>query len=357
MNDSLRKAAILIDSLDANSADALIDQLPPERGQEVRQAVFDLGEIAEQERDRVLKAFLRGDSPSMTVADNGVELDDSLAARLESLQSDEKQHAIEDLVPFGFLHEASGETLSLLLRREQPQTIAIVAIHLAPDRSADLLKRLPIELQTEVVTRIAAIEETDPEIIREVEKTLHALLSDESKLKERHPAGLDVVKSILSATDSDSRDDLLSNIARQDSCLASELCKSTGSFGEKRSLMTFQDVSLDSKAEEVDASTIHFQFDELSELDNESLARVLHESDPSMTILALTGARPQFVDRIMRQLPPCEAKLLMRRLEHSGPLRLSDIDHAQQHLALLAGEMVIKGRINMPSSRHFVGAA
>jgi len=358
MNDSLRKAAILIDSLDAASADKLLEQLPLDRALEIRRAVIDLGSITEQERAIVVREFMRGNSPSMTVDDCGVELDDSLAERLELSQSDGEENETDDLVPFGFLHQASGETLALLLHSEHPQTIAIVTTYLVPERSADLLKRLPLELQTEVVTRIAAIEEIDPEIIREVEQTLQALLSDESKLKERPLAGLDVVRSILSVADSGTREELLSNLARQDASFASQLGTNwLATEQHSHSNGPVQRDAFELQSEETELPAMVFQFDELCKLDNESLARLLHESDPSMTILALTGARPEFVDRIMRQLSAREAKLLMRRLEHSGPLRLRDIDHAQQHLAQLAGDLVAKGSINIPWSRHFVGAA
>jgi flagellar motor switch protein FliG len=104
-----------------------------------------------------------------------------------------------------------------------------------------------------------------------------------------------------------------------------------------------------------DANTVSFE--ELSRLSNAELALVFRESDSKLTLLALAGATPAFVDRLLKQLPTREAKSLRRRMEQLGPLRLSDIAEAQATIAKVAAGLIAAGAIGSPQPEHFAVAA
>jgi flagellar motor switch protein FliG len=86
------------------------------------------------------------------------------------------------------------------------------------------------------------------------------------------------------------------------------------------------------------------------------LAKVFRAADPQVTLLALTGASRQLVDRILGRLPIREAKTFRRQMEQLGPTRLSDMERAQRQLAELAGQMADQGEIIIPRTGRFTMA-
>ncbi len=373
---TLRKAAILIDSLDPQSADALLEQMPGEQAARVRSMVMHLGNVPAAERERVIEEFMRGGSPQRSVRDDGVELDDSLAEKLKrrpmvpaSISDDGDARA--ETQPFRFLHEAAVETLASFLRHEHPQTIAVIASHLPAERAAGLLARLGGSLQAEVVRRIAELDDADPEVIREVEAQIEFLLSEQLHTHQRRSAGLAAVRAILEAADFDDRQELLSRIQQHDRELASRLAPPENPVGSKAERVPPARPSTESRAED-DAPTrmpatlpmnppqapeVDLDFADLSRFDDQSLAVVFQAADPQVSLLALTGASSDLVERIVSRLPAREGKSLLRRIEQSGPVRLRDLDAAQTQMARLAARLAAQGRIRWPLSRRTAMAA
>lgn len=246
--NALRKAAILIDSLDPRSADALLDQMGEAQAQRVRAAVLELDDVSPEERDEVIAAFMGGGARS--VDDNaGVELDASLASKFGQAAPDDEvrptgpgpqtdretppPQAAPEMVeqasprPFAFLHEATPNSLASLLAREHPQTVALVVAHVSPDLAANVLRSLPGAMQVEVLRRVVDLEETEPEILREVERQMEAMLSDELRANRRRQAGLVAVGAILAAAGGEGRGQLLANLTAVDRSLAERFDEAT----------------------------------------------------------------------------------------------------------------------------------
>jgi flagellar motor switch protein FliG len=189
----IRKAAILVASLDEYAADLLLEQLGPERAQLVREAVMALDEIDHQEQQRVIDEFRRIGPLLPGKCPSGIELDGPLALQLASAgarESSEDEPADgEPARPFGFLHEAEEEKLAELLCSERPQTIALVLSHLPAERAGDVLARFAPTLQVEVVRRLVELENSDPETLRDVERALEARLSQQFAIERKRAAG------------------------------------------------------------------------------------------------------------------------------------------------------------------------
>ncbi|MEQ8791432.1 MAG: FliG C-terminal domain-containing protein [Pirellulaceae bacterium] len=237
-SDALRKAAILIDSLDAPSADALLEQMGEQQARRVRAAVLDLDDVTQAEREEVIAAFLGRKQASRAEDDSGVEFDPSLTSKFgadppakntapeATPHHNSPQQAAGNSArppatrPFAFLHEATPRSLASLLSNEHPQTAALVVAHVSPALAADVLKSLPKPMQVEVLRRIVDLEEADPEILREVERQMEAMLSDELRANRRRQAGMVAVGAILAAAGGEGRDALLANLASIDESLA-----------------------------------------------------------------------------------------------------------------------------------------
>lgn len=395
MNESTRKAAILIDTLDLQSADALLDQMNEELAAQIREAVMDLRDVDPAERDRIVQQFMGGPkTPADDLAD-GVELDPSLVTKLASRPDEPVANIVEDSAPFRFLHETTGESLAALLQHEHPQTVAVVVSNLPSARAADMVGRLSPDLQADVLSRVADLDETDPEIIQEIEREIQTSLESELRMTQRRTAGVAAVRSILEAADTIDRDVILSNLSRHDTRLAAQIdprrpdvIKQTETkIAEKlvpdvaankskvaKQSFAYSRVKSDSrsgvrptsddemprvvpKRRDASRNKIEVSFEDLANVDDGVISQILRAADPSMTILALTGAKPQFVDRIMRKLPSREAKQLRIQMQTTGPLRLSDVDHAQKYLADLAASLAAEGKIRLAVFPRFAAAA
>jgi flagellar motor switch protein FliG len=328
---SIRKAAILVASLDQRTADLLLDQMGAEQADRVRRAILHLGTVDDAEQDEIIDEFVRRGSTASESYPPGIELDGELARILamptERVAEAAPDAADDDTPPFRFLHETEFSTLEPFLRREHPQTIALVASHLTPQRASELLARLPVKLQVEVVRRLADLDDADPRVLGEVERGLQAWLAEQSENQQRRVDGLAAVAAILDATPPTARRQIVANVRRADRVLAGKL--RTNPYG----------------------------FADLVQFDDRSLISVLRAADPELIVLALAGASVDLIERVTRRLPTQQARALMKGLAYLGPTRLADVEEAQQALADLAADLEAEGRIHPDHTTGLAAAA
>jgi flagellar motor switch protein FliG len=318
-NQAIRRAAILVASLDMHLADALLAQMPGEQADLVRRTIVELGDVDPGEEREAIDEFFRNGPPVNQRDFGGVELDRPPTFRpARAAAPPPRSPALpkrED-EPFRFLHEADNEKLTVLLLDERPQTIALVVSHLPEDRAVAVLASLPAAIQAEVVRRWVDLEEADPEILREVGRGLQSRITSQAASDDRRTLGLARVARILAAASPKFSHQILTNLEAYDSDLAAHL-------GPRR-----------------------LDFDDLEQFDDASLTTLLKAADPQVAVLALAGARGRLVDRVVRNLPSREAKLFRRSLDHLGPTRISDVEQAQETLARLAEKLEAEGRVS-----------
>jgi flagellar motor switch protein FliG len=314
-NDGLRKAAILVASLDQRAADAVLDQLTPDQAQRVRRLVVDLDDVDPKEQERVIEEFFRVGPLVPQKQMPGIELDGSLSRQLfqgtDRWKKEDSGASPEDR-PFRFLDEAEGEKLAHVLAGELPQTIALVLSHLPPERAGNVLAGLLPAVQADVVHRLVDLEETDPEILREVETALEARLAAQVPMQRRRTAGLQAVAGILDAAGRRVRVQILDNLAARDQALAERL------------------------------GPAPIDFDDVAGLDDETLGRVFEEAGRELTVAALIGASEELARRVLRLLPSDEAQVLRERLQRPGPIRLRDVEEARRQIAQTAQRLAYR---------------
>ena len=316
---NVRKAAILLASLDDEHAEALLRQMSPAQAHVLRQAVNSLGEMDAVEQEGVIEEFFRV-GPLVPEADVvGIELDAPMPPSLASPR-DTQADTGGTATPFRFLHEAPPEKLVPFLEREHPQTIAVVVSQLPADRAAEVLAHLPAPLQIDVARRLVHLEETDPDVLREVERGLESWLCAQVRGEGRGAAGVAALENILGAANPQARHRILSNLARYDRQLAD-------------------------RVEGPPPSSPSLSFADLECMDSASLAIVLHHADSELLTLALAGAAPQFAERAIDLLGG-ESAPVRHSLANLGPTRLSDVEEAQRQLAALARQLEQRGEIN-----------
>jgi flagellar motor switch protein FliG len=324
---NLRKAAVLVTSLDEERAASILAQMASAQAAAVRRAIDRLGYVDASERDEVIEEFFRL-GPLLPARDaGGIELTDPSCAEYAALAplSDRSHDArygghIPDV-----LTEARPETLAVYLSREQPQTIAVLISHLSSRRAAEVLAALPAALQIDVARRVVELDEPDPAVLREIERDLHAWLTEHAATERRRVAGLTALGNILEAAPIGTRQRILAGLGQH------QHSASQGSQASAPPSLTFTD---------------------LEQLDGKSLGAVLRHAHGEVLVLALAGARAEFVERAVQQFPPTKAQLLRRALSHLGPTRLSDIEEAQRQLTQLAEQMMARAEIAPCPPRH-----
>lgn len=301
----LRKATIVVAALSPQEADRLLDQFPADQAQRIRQLTVALEDIDPEEERRVLEEFFH-DGPAVPSA---------LAPRkkVAAVRSAEER-------PFVFLRDAEADKLARALAHERPQTMALVLSHLPPEQAGAVLVRLDAAQQVDVIRRLVDLEETDPEILHEVEQALASRLSQQINIQRRRTAGLQAVSGILRRSTPQVGARILDNLSAHDRGLAERL------------------------------GPAPVEFEDLAVVDEESWGEIVREAGAELVMLALIGAPPRMIERILRHLTVEEAQFVRQRLDHPGPTRLSDVEEARQQIAELARRLAISGRCRLPAA-------
>jgi flagellar motor switch protein FliG len=351
-DEFLRKAAVLIATLDDQAAETLLDLIGREQSLRVRRMLAELAPVSLDERSLVIQEFMHaGVTGSAGLQDSGgVEMDDSLAAKIalaDSLASaDEPAEEPADGAlaqpggapaehsPFSFLLAATPEVLGDLLAGEHAQTICLVLSHLPSVKVAEALQQLSAAQRSEVLERLGRLQATDEsvaaEIAQQLQRQFHRRIREPGRPSVKRAAGHKVPESRRGPA-----------VARPQPLGPSPkpVAKDAAKTAAPRE------------------SQPAFEFDDLSALTDQSLAMVFRRADPRVSLVALTGACPSLFDRIQRQLPWREARELRRQIERLGPVRLSDVEHAQSKLAETAATLIREKVIPSPPNRRFTTAA
>src|SRR5687767_11688793 len=192
----VRKSAILLLSLDQDQAAQILKRLPPEAVEEVSREIASLGEISIATRKEVFGEFYNVALANSYLAEGGLEHAKSLLRK--SLSEDDATRVIKQVTQqvqttlFSFLQKDESENLLTFIQDEHPQTIALILAHLPSQKASEILVGLPGQKQIEVVKRIANMEQTNPEVIKEVERGLEHRLSDIVSQTFEKAGGVDI---------------------------------------------------------------------------------------------------------------------------------------------------------------------
>lgn len=345
----LRKAAILVASLDEQLARRLLADLPAREASAIQELAEQLKDIDDTEHRTVVADFREEFAapadlpmPSPRTKLDGVELDESLLARFDDEDSFSATLPPAPATnPWDALSEVDMESLVELLAAEQPQTIAVVLAKLDSARAAGLLSHFPPTLQTEVLVRLGNLDPTDDHAVDVVGSQLAHWIASQRLQRERKAAGRDLVQRILQNTPVNQRAVLLAKLDNRDSELTEQFDHNSESTRSRpkhvatapqppqtRTRTTTRDFEAPIKpvASAADPMT------ELELLDDQALLRALQVADRQTVLLALAGAGDELLKRIVRGLPRRRANQFRQQVRAIGPTRLSDMLAAQREL-------------------------
>lgn len=339
----LRKAAILVASLDRETADRLIAQMPASDAELLFAEVARLGDIDPAEQRTIIDEFFRGSLPAVEGGDT-LELSSTVEQQMAAAEiAPVSQQATVAAVPnFDPLRATDAATLAAILADERPQIVALVMAQLLPQQAAEVLNRLTSTMQVEVMRRLADLDEPDAITLCEVERVLSGRIDHAVRAHKRRATGLATLDGILQATEGKASHKLLDNLAQHDRQLATRLRRE-------------EPLPLPELPRSVSQPTMTYA--EFTRLDDHSLKLVFQAAEREIVLLALAGSTPQFVARVAALVGDTKARQLDRAIESLGPLLLSDLATAQHELARLAGELLDQGVIARVSVRSTMSMA
>ncbi len=213
------------------------------------------------------------------------------------------------------LELVDSRTLSNFLVNEHPQTTALVLAHLDPHKKCEVLKRLPEAIQTEVVLRISNLDFISPNLIAQVDEVLKQELATLGSIDTQHLGGVQPIAEMLNVMDKTSEQNIMARVEEKDPQLAEEI----------RKLM--------------------FVFEDIVFIDDRGMQMLLKDVANDKLVVALKTAPEEIKDKIFRNISKRAAELLRDDLEAMGPVRLSDVEAAQQEIVNVAKRLETEGKI------------
>ncbi len=356
----LRKAAVFVQSLERQTAELVLEQMPPQLACQIREALTHVDSIGTDERERIIQEFMQADQPEPELVDDAVEINPTLVERLargDDFPDDEEEALdapIEPVLsigppePFAFLDVVATADIARYCGGEHPQTISIILSFLPPGRAAEVLRSLPPDEQADVLRRMARLGEPDAMVLDEIQQQMQqALQRSSASAAGPDSTRLARIEAILRAAHAGQREQLREQLVHADQQLAESLTWASCPAAATDEVRKPRPEPVEPPEKE---RLPHFDFDDLVGLDDTTLSKLFRSADPQIILLALSGASSQFVDRILAQVPLRDARLLRRQILDLGPTRLRDIELAQSQLVEMARRLDDEGTIRLPFS-------
>jgi len=322
--DGVTKAAVLLLSLDAETASGMLKKLPPEQLEDVTRELAGLGSVPAELRKNVIEEFYHLSVGQRGMREGGLDYAKSLL--METMDPEDAKRVLGKIqthvqkTPFSFLQKAESDNLLTFIQDEHPQTIALILCHMQHYKAAEVLGGLPTQKQVEVIKRIANMEQTNPEVVRDGERGLESRLSNLLMQSSEKPGGVETVAEMLNLADRAAEKTIMEALEQDDPDLVEEI---------RRLMFVFEDVLL---------------------VNDKGIQSVLKEVDNDELSLALKTASEELREKIFSNMSERAVALIKEDMEYMGPVRVSDVETAQQRIVDIvrrledAGEIIIAGR-------------
>jgi len=314
-----QKAAIFLVSLGMEASSDIFKHL---REEEIEQITFDIARlenIDSTDKESVLREFQEMMAAQDFIIQGGIDYARDLLER--SLGSQKASDIINRLTsslqvrPFDFIRRTDPGHLLNFIQGEHPQTIALILVYLEPVKAASILSSLNSEMQADVAKRIAIMDRTSPEVLREVERVLEKKLSSLASEDFTSAGGIDSIVDIINSVDRSTEKAIIENLEEDDPELAEEI---------KKRMFVFEDIVL---------------------LDDRAIQKVLREVDATDLAKALKSVDTDAQDKIYRNMSKRAAALLREDMEFMGPVRLKDVEESQQKIVNIIRKLEDQGDI------------
>ena len=317
----VQKAAILLIALGPEKSASIFKHLKEEEIEELTLEIANTRSVTPQVKEEIIEEFYQVSLAQQYIAEGGISYAKELLEK--ALGSERAMSVIGKLTaslqvkPFEFVRKTDATQLLNFIQDEHPQTIALILSYLSPQQAAMIVSALPPERQADVARRIAVMDRTSPDVVKEVEKVLESKLASLVNQDYTIIGGVDAVVDILNTVDRGTEKHIMETLEVEEPELADEI---------RKKMFVFEDILL---------------------LDDRAIQRVLRDVENSDLGLALKSANDQVQSAIFNNLSKRLAVMIKEDMEFMGPVKMKDVEEAQQKIVSIirkleeAGEIVI----------------
>ncbi|MBR2402738.1 MAG: flagellar motor switch protein FliG [Lachnospiraceae bacterium] len=317
----VQKAAVLLITLGPERSAEIFKHLKDEEIEELTLEIANTRSVAPEVKEEVLSEFYQVCLAQQYIAEGGIGYAKQLLDK--ALGNERAQEVITKLTaslqvrPFEFVRKTDPSQLLNFIQDEHPQTIAMILSYLTSAQSAMVLGALPPEKQADVAKRIAMMDRTSPDVIKEVERVLERRLASLVNQDYTIVGGVDAIVNILNTVDRATEKHIMESLEIEEPELADEI---------RKKMFVFEDILL---------------------LDDRAIQRVLRDVDNNDLAVALKSAGDEVQNVIFKNLSKRLAAMIKEDMDFMGPVRMKDVEEAQQKIVGVirrledAGEIVI----------------
>ncbi|KUO95071.1 flagellar motor switch protein FliG [Ferroacidibacillus organovorans] len=317
-----QKAALLLISLGPETAANVYKHLREEEIEKLTLEIASVQRVEHGDRSRILEEFQQLAIAEQYISEGGIEYAREILQKAlgkeRALELVERLTSSLQVRPFEFARKANPLQILNFIQTEHPQTIALVLSYLEPKQASGILAELPQNVRYEVAMRIATMDSTSPEVVSSVERVLESKLASMTSLGTMNIGGLDALVQILNGVDRSTERGILDYVETTDPELAEEI---------KRRMFIFEDIVM---------------------LDPKSVQRVIRDIEQSDLLLALRTASEEVKELVFSNMSKRMVETFKEDMEYAGPVRLRDVEEAQQRIVAQIrrledmGEIVIR---------------
>lgn len=317
--NGLQKAAVLLIALGPEKSAMIFKHLKEEEIEELTLEIANTRSITPQIKDEVINEFYQVCLAQQYIAEGGISYAKELLEK--SFGEDKARDVIGKLTaslqvkPFEFIRKTDASQLLNFIQDEHPQTIALILSYLSPSQAAMIVSALHPDRQADVAKRIAVMDRTSPEVIKEVEKVLESKLSSLVNQDYTIIGGVDSVVEILNTVDRGTEKHIMETLEIEEPELADEI---------RRKMFVFEDILL---------------------LDDRAIQRVLREVENNDLAISLKGSNQDVQNAIFNNLSKRLASMIKEDMEFMGPIRMKDVEEAQQKIVNVIRKLEDSGEI------------
>jgi flagellar motor switch protein FliG len=314
-----QKAAIFLVTMGSDISSEIFKHLREDEIEALTFEIARLENVDSEERDKVLMEFQELMMAQDFITTGGIDYARELLEK--SLGSQKAVDIINRLTsslqvrPFDFIRRTDPTHLLNFIQQEHPQTIALILAYLEPQKASIILSSLPHEMQSDVAKRIATMDRTSPETLREVERVLEKKLSTISSEDYTAAGGVESIVEILNLVDRSTEKTIIESLEEEDPELAEDI---------KKRMFVFEDIVM---------------------LDDRAIQKVLREVDTTELAKALKSVDTEVQDKIFRNMSKRAATLLKEDMEYMGPIRMKDVEESQQKIVSIIRKLEEQGEI------------
>ncbi|MGM0602279.1 MAG: flagellar motor switch protein FliG [Bacillota bacterium] len=322
MNNKLtgkEKAAILLISLGPDVSSSIFKHLDEEEVEKLTLEIANLNKINPELKQKIQEEFLQLRRANDYINSGGINYAKKI---LEKSFGKEKTKAIINRLtatlqvrPFDSIRKSDPSQLLNFIQGEHPQTIALILAYLSPTMASQVLSALSPDVQSEVARRIAVMDRTSPEIIKEVETVLEKKLSSVMANEYASAGGISAIVDVLNQVDRGTEKNILDKLEEDDPELVEEI---------KKRMFVFEDIVL---------------------LTDRAVQLVLRQVETHDLALALKTASDEVEEIITGNMSNRAAEMLAEDIEFMGPVRLREVEDAQQRIVNVIRELEESGEI------------